>query len=60
MVVYMAVETDKYELPLYVADTTRELAEWANIPVRTARKYIYSKRSGKYNRIKLIKVEINE
>lgn len=30
---YMAVETDEYELPLYVADTSRELADWSGFSI---------------------------
>jgi hypothetical protein len=28
---YLAVTADKYELPLYVADTRKEMAEWYGV-----------------------------
>lgn len=31
MTLYLAVTADKYELPLYVADTRKEMAKWAGV-----------------------------
>ena len=34
---YLKVTEDKYELPIYVARTLKELAAWDGIKVQTAR-----------------------
>ena len=31
MTLYLAVTADKYELPLYVADSRKEMAEWYGV-----------------------------
>lgn len=31
MTLYLAVTADKYELPLYVADTCKEMAKWYGV-----------------------------
>lgn len=31
MTLYLAVTADKYELPLFVADTRKEMAEWYGV-----------------------------
>ena len=33
MTLYLAVTADKYELPLYVTDTRKEMADWYGVPV---------------------------
>jgi len=38
--VYMAVTKDKYELPLFVADSTKELAEMMGLPHKTVSMYM--------------------
>lgn len=37
MILYISVTPDAYELPLYVADTIEEIAEWAGVKVKTVR-----------------------
>ena len=37
---YVATTRDKYELPIAVADSTRELAEMLGLPVKTVRMYM--------------------
>ena len=34
---YLAVTPDELELPLYVAETEEEMAEWAGIKVKTVK-----------------------
>lgn len=35
MTLYLAVTPDELELPLYVAETAEELAQWAGVKVKT-------------------------
>ena len=37
MTLYLAVTPDELELPLYVADSIEEMAEWAAVKVKTVR-----------------------
>lgn len=41
MKLFMAVTADEYELPLYVAERVRELAEWHGIGVDAVHQAIY-------------------
>nr|WP_302597650.1 hypothetical protein [uncultured Cellulosilyticum sp.] len=54
---YMAVTPDKYELPIFVGNST-EVAEWAGITLNALYSSVYHKRSGSVNGYKLVKVEI--
>ncbi|WP_124066238.1 hypothetical protein [Clostridium sp. E02] len=55
---YMAVETDKYELPLYVADTSRELADWSGLSIGYVLSAISHGYSGKKTGIRFLRVEV--
>lgn len=57
---YMAVSADQYELPLYVADTAKELAEWSGVKPNYVSTAIYYKYSGKKMGMKFVKVELEE
>ena len=57
-IVYMAVSADKYELPIYVADTVKELSELTNIKRRTISVYISTARAIKHRNMKLIRVNL--
>ena len=54
MFVYMKTTTDKYELPIFVADTAKELAEMVGTTVGCVYSSISKKRKG------WAKVEIGE
>lgn len=60
MKLYLAVTADKYELPLCVLDTLEELAKFAGVSVGAARQSIYNGYSGKYHKMKLISVCLDE
>lgn len=59
-VVYMAVSADEYELPIYVADTVKEMSELTNIKRRTISKYISMKRVVKKRNLKIIRVNLTD
>lgn len=56
---YMAVETDKYELPLYVADTSRELADWSGFSIGYVLSAIAHGYPGKKSGMKFLRVEVD-
>lgn len=58
--IYMAVTPDKYELPLYVADNTRELANVFNTSDGNVKSCISKGKSGTTNGYKFIRVEVEE
>ena len=60
MKLYLGVASDKYELPLVVADTVVELAKITGIDPQTLRNRISKGYSGKITGIKFIKVEVTE
>lgn len=53
---YMTVTTDKYELPIIVAESARELAEKLGIKESTVYSTIDLDRSGKIKTQKIIRV----
>jgi len=55
----MAVETDKYELPLYVADTLRELADWSGFSIGYVLSAIAHGYPGKKSGMKFLRIEID-
>ena len=55
----MAVTTDKYELPLYVADNAKEMAEWAGVSENSIYVCISLGRTGKTRGCKFVKVKEN-
>lgn len=56
MTVWLEVTADKYELPVYMADTAAELARMAGISYAAIRSYVYRRQKG--HGFKYIKVEI--
>ena len=59
-VLYMAVTPDKYELPLYVADSVKELAEKFNTNQNVVLSSISHKRGGNVTGRKFVRVRIEE
>ena len=56
--VWMKVSKDKYQLPLAVADTQRELAEMCGVKLSTIQAYIsHAQTSEKFRRCPYIRVE---
>lgn len=53
---WLAVETDKYELPLAVADSARELGEMMGSNKHNVETFVCKQSSGKFNGFKYIKV----
>ena len=60
MHVYMMVTRDKYELPVYVADTLEKLSEMANVRVNTIAAVISRYKHGKTGSCIYRKVELEE
>lgn len=54
---YMAVTADKYELPLYVADTARELGKHYGVSANMVYSAVSKGLSGKRNGYRFVKVE---
>ena len=46
---WLFVTTDKYELPIYVADTIEELAAWQGVKVKSIVQAVSRYEHGKYN-----------
>jgi hypothetical protein len=55
---YMAVETNEYELPLYVADTSRELVDWSGLSIGYVLSAISHGYSGKKTGIRFLRIEV--
>lgn len=55
---WMAVTDDKYELPLGVYDTRRELAEAYNISENTIKAAIRTNSRSRYMNLKFVKVKV--
>ncbi|MET3616745.1 hypothetical protein ABID14_000365 [Peptoniphilus olsenii] len=56
--VYLAVTPDKYQLPLYVADSVGEMAERFNTTVSSVSTSISKNKSGNRKGVKFIRIEI--
>ncbi len=56
---YMAVGIDKYELPLYVADTSRELADWSGLSIGYVLSAISHDYSGEKSGMKFLRIEVD-
>lgn len=57
--VYMAVTADKYELPIFIANTPKELANILGVSVRNLRDDLYHGRNGKNKGYRLIKIVLD-
>lgn len=60
MKLYMGVTPDKYELPLFVADSLKELANITGIDYDSIRHRISKRSSGRNKGVKFIKITIEE
>lgn len=60
MKLYMGVTPDKYELPLFVADSLKELSKISGFDYDSVRHLISKRSSGKNKGIKFIKIIIAE
>ena len=60
MKLYMGVTPDKYELPLFVADSLKELSKMSGFDYDSVRHLISKRSSGKNKGIKFIKITIDE
>lgn len=55
-ILWIAVTSDKYELPLYVTDSCVDLAKWAGIAPCTVISQINKKANGRYNGYKFERI----
>lgn len=60
MKLYLGVTPDKYELPLFVADSLKELSKMSGFDYDSVRHLISKRSSGKNKGIKFIKITIEE
>lgn len=60
MKLYLGVTHDKYELPLFVADSLKELSKMSGFDYDSVRHLISKRSSGKNKGIKFIKIIIDE
>jgi hypothetical protein len=58
--VYMAVTLDEFELPIYSADSMKELSELSGVREQTIRNSLIRDSSGKKFGMKFIKVILDE
>lgn len=54
---YMAVTPDRYELPLAIADTARELGKLVGVSANLIHSSIAKKQSGKNRKMRFVKVD---
>ena len=57
---FMAVSPDEYELPLYVCDTMKELAEWAGLSYFSVASYINREDRGTTRGYKFVTVDMEK
>lgn len=60
MFLWLMITTDKYELPLIVADSPKELAKLAGVSYQNIKTSIYLKNKGKIAYSKYVKVEVDD
>ena len=58
MKLYMEVTTDKYQLPLIVTDTPKELARLCGVDTQYIWTYLNHVKNGKIKKPRFIKVEV--
>jgi len=56
----MAVTTDRYELPLAIADTARELGKLMGVSANLIHSSISKNQSGKNRKMRFVKVDDSE
>ena len=57
---YMAVTNDEYELPLYVSDSLKDMAEKFGVAPNTVASSISHQRGGRVTGRKFLRIEIDE
>lgn len=57
---WMVVDADEYELPIFVADTAREVGEKFGIKTNSVIDAVSKKRNGRENGFKFLKVRNEE
>ena len=60
MKLYLMVTNDKYQLPLFVADTARELSKMCGVPANTIYCMMSKYKHGKIKFSRFICVEVDE
>lgn len=60
MNLYLAVTTDELELPLFVTENLQEMADKYNVTKNNILASISHRRSGKYSRVKFVRIDIGE
>lgn len=60
MTLILAVTPDKYELPLYVADTVREMARVVGMRENNVSSLIIKQRSGKKSGYRFLRIECED
>ncbi len=60
MVIWMEVTRDRYELPVAVADTARELAEIVGVKKQGICKAVMKARRNEVKRVRFVKVEVED
>jgi len=58
--IWLAVTADKYELPIAIADTARELGERFGVTAKTVISSAYRQENGGINGFKYVKVRASE
>ena len=58
--VWMLVSDDKYELPLAIADTAKELAERCNVSIHTVISNFTRYQRGEYKKSKYLCVKVED
>lgn len=60
MVLYMAVTNDRYELPVAVTKSAREMADFLGIEQCTVYSYISRKTIRRKDNVKLVRVRVDD
>lgn len=60
MKIYLMVSNDKYQLPLFVADSARELSRMSGVPANTIYSMTSKYKHGKIKSSRFICVEVDE
>lgn len=56
---YMAVTTDKYELPIAIGDTAKELGKLLGVSANLIHSSISKNQTGKIRKMRFVKVDID-
>ncbi|MGL6221321.1 MAG: hypothetical protein ACRC36_25050 [Lacrimispora sphenoides] len=56
---YLVVSPDEYELPLFVADSSRELADWSGFSINYVLSAISHDYAGKKSGMKFQRIEVD-